>query len=155
MVIDPVHDIVIVGGGTAVWMSAAALSKVLAPEYRVAVVESDDIGVIGPELATAPFYQHWLIGFLVHRGFDAADSAEFNAQSQHEIECIRDSIRRQQLTAGDARPAPAAARRPPTGRPAQPRRHHRAAARRRTRGSKCVDLIPTHAEFVARHFAAA
>ena len=64
------RNIVVVGGGSAGWMTAAALSSLVDPkDVTVTVVESDQIGVIGVGEATIPD----ILDFNRRLGIDEAE----------------------------------------------------------------------------------
>jgi tryptophan halogenase len=65
---QPKTRVVVLGGGTAGWMSAAGLAKLLGPLVEVVLVESEDIGIVGVGEATLPHIR----GFVEKLGIDEA-----------------------------------------------------------------------------------
>ena len=73
-----INKVVIAGGGTAGWMAAAALSKLIGKNLQVVLVESDDIPTVGVGEATIPTLHlfHQLLG-INEQEFMAATNATF------------------------------------------------------------------------------
>lgn len=73
-----IRRLVIVGGGTAGWMAATAMRRLLYPDLSIEVIESEDIGVIGVGEATIPpFRMHNALLGIDERDFVRATQATF------------------------------------------------------------------------------
>jgi tryptophan 7-halogenase len=74
----PIRRIVIAGGGTAGWMVAAGMSKVLGKRLDIKLIESDEIGTVGVGEASIPtlIHFHQLLE-INEQEFMAATSATF------------------------------------------------------------------------------
>src|ERR1051326_8343222 len=66
---EPKVKVIIVGGGTAGWMTAAALVKLLPTRCSVHLVESEAIGIVGVGEATLPHIR----GFNERLGINEAE----------------------------------------------------------------------------------
>ena len=51
---NAINKVVIAGGGTAGWMTAALMKKILGQQVQIELVESEDIGIVGVGEATIP-----------------------------------------------------------------------------------------------------
>ena len=76
--LKPFRRVVIAGGGTAGWMMAALMSRLLGKQLDIKLVESEEIGTVGVGEATIPALQtfHNLLG-INEAEFMAATNATF------------------------------------------------------------------------------
>ena len=56
----PVQSVLIVGGGTAGWMTAASLSKRFGTRLQITLIESSQIGTVGVGEATVPAIRDYI-----------------------------------------------------------------------------------------------
>lgn len=75
---NTIQNVIIAGGGTAGWMAAAALSKLVGKNINVTLIESDEIATVGVGEATIPPIRtfHKLLG-INEQEFMQATQASF------------------------------------------------------------------------------
>lgn len=73
--IPKIHKYIIAGGGTAGWMAAAMISKIMGKQIELILVESDAIGTVGVGEATIP-------PLLKFNRFLGVNEAEFMRETQ-------------------------------------------------------------------------
>ncbi|NWP47808.1 tryptophan 7-halogenase, partial [Escherichia coli] len=80
------RSILIVGGGTAGWMTAATFARILGPDYaKITLVESDEIGIIGVGEGTFPTIRSTL-------KFLGIDETQFIRATSASIRPVRRSL---------------------------------------------------------------
>lgn len=81
----PIKQVVIAGGGTAGWMAAASLARLIGKNLHITLVESDDIATVGVGEATIPPIRtlHKLLG-IDEKQFIQATNATFKLGIQFE-----------------------------------------------------------------------
>ncbi|MDE0745843.1 MAG: tryptophan 7-halogenase, partial [SAR202 cluster bacterium] len=78
MTAQRIKKVVIVGGGTAGWMAAASISRLIGRDLNITLVESDEIGTVGVGEATIPTF------FALHQLLKI-NEAEFLSEVQGTI----------------------------------------------------------------------
>ena len=86
----PFNRVVIAGGGTAGWMMAALMSKLLGKQLDIKLVESEEIGTVGVGEATIPALHtfHNLLG-INEAEFMCATRRPWPSSWQRRTRCAR------------------------------------------------------------------